>query len=201
MLTRAQAERELQEALRRNPGPWGRHSESVAENARLIAAKTGTLDPEKAYILGLMHDIGRRQGVTAMAHLLDGYDYMMKLGQPEIARICMTHSFPIKGIETFFGRIDVTQERLDFLINYLEKTAYDDYDRLIQLCDAISLPNGACIMEKRLVDVALRYGFAEDTQRKWRAFLELKKYFDQLCGCSIYELLPNVLENSSVDLI
>lgn len=192
MLTRARAEQELQEAIRRNPGPWGRHSESVAENARLIAEKTGTLDPEKAYILGLMHDIGRREGVTAMAHLLDGYDHMMNLGCPEIARVCMTHSFPVKEIETFFGRIDVSPERLAFLIEFLEKTEYDDYDRLIQLCDAISLPNGACIMEKRLVDVALRYGFAEDTMRKWRAFLELKKYFDGLCGCCIYELLPNM---------
>ena len=200
MLTRMEAERELSEALRRNPGPWGDHSRSVADNARRIAEKTGTLDPEKAYILGLMHDIGRREGVTAMAHVLDGYDHMMALGQPEIARVCMTHSFPVKSIETFFGRIDVSQDGVNFLDRYLNEIQYDDYDRLIQLCDAISLPNGACIMEKRLVDVALRYGFAEGTLEKWRAFLKLKKHFDGLCGCSIYDLLPNVVENSKADL-
>ena len=36
---------------------------------------------------------------------------------------------------------------------------------------------------------------------KWKAFLQLKKQFDHKCGCSIYSLLPGVLENSSVDLV
>ena len=36
---------------------------------------------------------------------------------------------------------------------------------------------------------------------KWKAFLQLKKRFDRKCGCSIYSLLPGVLENSSVDLV
>lgn len=201
MLTVKRAELELEKALCRNQGPWGRHSRSVAENARLIAEKTDALDPERAYVLGLMHDIGRRVGVTGMAHTLDGYDYMMELEQPEIGRICLTHSFPVKSLKQFFGKIDVTPERVAFLMEYLERIEYDDYDRLIQLCDAISLPEGACIMEKRLVDVALRYGFVEGTLDKWRAFLNLKKYFDRLCGCSIYELLPNVLENSGADLV
>ncbi len=201
MLTREQAERELEGALERNPGPWGAHSHSVANNARLIAEKTGDLDPERAWILGLLHDIGRRYGITGMAHTLDGYDCMMKLGHPEIARVCLTHSFPIRGIETFFGKVDVPPERVLFLERFLNDTEYDDYDRLIQLCDAISLPEGACIMEKRLMDVALRHGFPEDTLEKWTAFLNLKKYFDDRCGCCIYELLPNVMENSYRDLI
>ncbi len=79
--------------------------------------------------------------------------------------------------------------------------SYDDYDILIQLCDAISLPDGACIMEKRLVDVALRHGLPDFTRDKWKAFMRAKKHFDELCGCNIYTFLPNVLENSSVNLI
>ena len=201
MLTVEQAEQELEQALRRNPGKWGAHSRSVADNARLIAERTDGLDPEKAWVMGLMHDIGRRFGVTGMAHTLDGYDYLMHLGHPEVARICLTHSFPIRDIETFFGKVDVPQERFAFLEQFLNSVQYDDYDRLIQLCDAISLPEGACIMEKRLMDVALRYGFPEGTLVKWTAFLNLKKYFDGLCGCCIYELLPNVMENSCRDLI
>lgn len=201
MLTREQALGELAIAVKRNPGPWEQHSLSVAENARLIASRTKHLDSERAWVLGLMHDIGRREGITGMAHLLDGYDHMMKLGHPEIARVCMTHSFPVKGIDTFFGKVDVSEERVGLLEAYLNNIEYDDYDRLIQLCDAISLPQGACIMEKRLMDVALRYGFPEGTLEKWRAFLGLKTYFDRLCGECIYDFLPNVLENSSVDLI
>lgn len=71
----------------------------------------------------------------------------------------------------------------------------------IQLCDAISLPDGACIMEKRFVDVALRHGLPEFTLDKWKAFMDLKKYFDEKCGCNIYSLLPNVMENSYESLI
>lgn len=200
MFTILDAEKELKDAVQRNPGPWEQHSLSVAMNARVIA-KAACLDCDKAYCMGLLHDIGRRVGVTGIRHLFDGYEYMMTLDQPEIARICLTHSFPLKNVQTFFGKMDCSKEQLIFLDDYLQQTEYDDYDILIQLCDAISLPNGACIMEKRFVDVALRHGLYEFTLDKWKAFMATKTHFDQLCGCNIYTLLPNVLENSSVDLM
>lgn len=56
-------------------------------------------------------------------------------------------------------------------------------------------------MEKRLIDVALRHGLPDFTIDKWKAYLGLKKYFDELCGCNIYTVLPNLMENSSVSLI
>ena len=89
----------------------------------------------------------------------------------------------------------------EFLAAFLKNSEYDNYDILIQLCDAISLPNGACIMEKRLVDVALRHGLPDFTLDKWKAFMNTKKHFDELCGCNIYTLLPNVLDNSSINLV
>ncbi len=201
MLTIEQAERELRMGVKLNPGPWDQHSYSVAKNAKLIARRVPGMDCEQAYVMGLLHDIGRRAGVTGILHLFDGYDYLMRLGEPELARICLTHSFPIKDVNTFFGKYDCTKEQLAFLQDYLDNTQLDDYDILIQLCDAISLPNGACIMEKRFVDVAMRHGLPPFTIEKWKAFMNTKKHFDQLCGCSIYELLPNVLENSSVNFI
>ncbi len=201
MLRPKEADRELELAVRLNPGPWEKHSISVAQNARLIAEKTGSMDCDRAYVSGLMHDIGRRAGIRGILHLFDGYDYMMGMGQEEIARICLTHSFPLKDVNTFFGKYDCTLEQKDFLQQFLESREYDDYDLLIQLCDAISLPNGACIMEKRLVDVALRHGLPDFTLDKWRAFMETKKHFDRLCGCNIYTLLPNVMDNSFADLI
>ena len=201
MLTIEQAQRELQIAVRNNPGPWEQHSESTAQNARLIAQKVPGMDPEKAYIMGLLHDIGRRAGVTGMLHLIDGYEYMMTLDEPELAVICLTHSFAAKNVEYFEGKHDCTSEQKQFIKDFLETHEYDDYDKLIQLCDAVSLPNGACIAEKRFVDVALRYGVQAYTTQRWRAYLSLKKYFDTLCGCDIYTLLPNVFENSITDLI
>lgn len=73
--------------------------------------------------------------------------------------------------------------------NYIDKVEYDDYDRLIQLCDAISFPDGPTYVEKRLVDVVMRRGFNDLTISKWKAFLELKKYFDEKIGMDIYKLL------------
>jgi len=201
MLTPERALNELKLAAQLNPGPWEQHSFSVAHNARLIARQVPHMDCEKAYVMGLMHDIGRRAGVTGIRHIFDGYDYMMGLNEPDIARICLTHSFPIKDVSTFFGKYDCTQEQLDFLRDFLSGNEFNDYDILIQLCDAISLPNGACIMEKRLIDVALRHGLPDFTMDKWKAFMLTKKHFDRLCGCNVYDLLPNVLENSSVNLV
>lgn len=201
ILTPKAAEKELREGALLTPGQWEQHCMSVGNNARLIAEKVPGMDCDKAYVMGLLHDIGRRAGIKGILHIFDGYDYMMSLGQPEIARICLTHSFPIKDVNTFIGKYDCTEEQKNFLKDYLETVEYDDYDILIQLCDAISLPNGACIMEKRLVDVALRHGLPEFTLDKWKAFMNTKKHFDELCGCSIYTLLPNVMENSSVNLV
>lgn len=201
MLTPIEAEKELYLAARLAPGLWEQHSISVANNARLIAEKAKILDCDKAYVMGLLHDIGRRAGVKGILHIFDGYDYMMSMGQEEIARICLTHSFPIKDVNTFVGKYDCSSEQKKFLEEFLQNIEYSDYDILIQLCDAISLPNGACIMEKRFIDVALRHGLPDFTIDKWKAFLNAKKHFDELCGCNIYTLLPDVLENSSVNLI
>lgn len=194
------AKQALREAGQRNPGPWIGHSESVAQNAKLIAQRCG-LDAQKAYVMGLLHDIGRREGVSGIKHTFDGYAYMLEMGEKEIARICLTHSFPLKDVQTYIGAYDCTEGQLAFLRDFLEHTEQDDYDRLIQLCDAISLPEGACIMEKRLMDVALRHGLPEFSLDKWRAFLALKQYFDDKCGCNLYEFLPNVFKNSISPLL
>ena len=201
MLTVEQAQRELKIAVQNNPGPWEQHSLVTADNARRIAVKIPGMDPEKAYLMGLMHDIGRREGVTGMLHLIDGYDYLMAMGEPELAVICLTHSFASQNIEHFEGKHDCTGVQKAFIKDFVENRIYDDYDKLIQLCDAVSLPEGACLMEKRFVDVALRHGVRDYTTTRWRAYLELKKYFDTLCGCDIYTLLPGVMENSMTNLL
>ena len=201
MLSQNEAEIELLIGAKLNPGPWIKHSLSVGLNAKLIADKIDILDSNQAYVMGLLHDLGRREGVKSIMHIIDGYDYMMSINQKEIARICLTHSYPIQDVNTFFGKFDCTEEQKIFLTSFIKNTVYDDYDRLIQLCDAISLPNGACIMEKRLIDVALRHGLPDFTIYKWKAFLELKKYFDKFCDCNIHTLLPNVIENSYESLI
>ncbi|MBQ8877585.1 MAG: HDOD domain-containing protein, partial [Lachnospiraceae bacterium] len=91
--TREEAKKLLAEAETHNAGAWARHSEVVAFCAERIAQACPDLDAEKAYVLGLLHDIGRRFGVKHFGHIYDGYRYMNELGYDEVARICASHSF------------------------------------------------------------------------------------------------------------
>lgn len=170
----------LNEAYNMNPGPWKDHSIVVAESAYKIAKECTELNEDKAYIFGLLHDIGRRFGVTNLAHVIDGYDYLKGLGYDEAAQICITHSFAIKDINTYIGEHDVSDFNKERICNLIQLYQYDDYDRLIQVCDSISMPDGPVDMEKRMEDVKSRYG--SYPQNKWDKHLELKKYFEDKIG-------------------
>lgn len=184
-----EAEKLLTEAKQRNPGVWIGHSKTTAFCARAIAEQCNNLNADTAYILGLLHDIGRREDITDMRHIIDDYQFMKSLGYDICARICLTHSFPYKDIRSYNGQNDCTTEETEFIKSFLDSTEYDDYDRLIQLCDALALPIGATYIEKRLVDVVIRRGFNDLTIPKWKAFLELKDYFDKKTGTDIYNLI------------
>jgi len=189
----------LAEGGGRNPGPWVKHSVVAAETARAIAERHPSLDPDAAYVLGLLHDIGRTAGgppVPDVRHVLDGYRLMLERGFDGCARICLTHSFPIKHADAFASRWDCPAEQKQFVQDYLDRAEYTAYDRLIQLCDALALPSGPVLMEKRLVDVALRLGFNDLTIPKWQAFLALRQEFTDAVGTSIYKLLPGIVENT-----
>lgn len=62
--SKQEAENELEVAGKLNPGPWTMHSINVGRAASYIAEKTNVLDPDKAYIVGVLHDIGRRVGIV-----------------------------------------------------------------------------------------------------------------------------------------
>ena len=194
--TLSEAELLLSKAEKRNPTPWVAHSRYVAMAAQKIAERHPQLDPETAYILGLLHDIGRQEGWTAMRHIIDGYNFMMDKGYDDAARICMTHSFFVQKVESSAGKWDCTPDEYDFVVNYLSQIDYNLYDKLFQLCDALALPDGCCLLEKRFVDVVLRHGFNDFTVDRWRATFAIKAQFEQEIGCSIYDLLPNVAETT-----
>lgn len=186
--TVSEAERLLEEAALMNPGDWVAHNRVAAFCAGKIALKCKELDEDKAYVLGLLHDIGRRCGVCDLQHILNGYRFMLEKGYSTSARICLTHSFPYKDINAYNGQNDCSTEDSLFIQNYINDTGYDDYDRLIQICDAISYPTGPCIIEKRLVDVVMRRGFNDLTILKWKEFFKLKQHFEEKMKCSLYEV-------------
>lgn len=194
------AENELSIAGELNPGPWVQHSENVGKAAKAIAEKCKNLDPEKAYVLGLLHDIGRRAGIFSMKHIWDGYSYAHSKNWSEVERICITHSYPLKDVKTDIGKNDLSKEAYSFIDNYLKTVTYDDYDKLIILCDALGDCNGFCILEKRFVDTTRRYGFFPFTVDRWNAVFHIKEYFEGLIGCSIYDVLPGVKENTFIDV-
>lgn len=182
---REEAERLVREAELCNPGPWGDHSRAAARCAEKIAAAAG-MDPEKAYILGLLHDIGRKFGIKHLAHVYDGYRYMQELGYDQAARICLTHSFCYPSLDDYIGRWDLPEEQQLWLQRFLDETRYDDYDRLVQLCDCLAGADGVVDMEVRMADIERRYG--RYPQRKWDINMALKRYFEEKCGKDIYEV-------------
>jgi putative nucleotidyltransferase with HDIG domain len=191
----SEAEKLLTEAEQRNPGPWVAHSRNVALAAKCIA-KHSNLDAETAYIIGLLHDIGRREGITKMRHTLDGFRFLQSLGFDDAARICITHSFVLKTMDAHEGSWDCSEEELKFITDFVNATEFDDYDKLFQLCDAMAIDKGICLIEKRIVDVALRLGVNNQTVAKWKALFEVQKEFEQKMRQSIYKVLPGVVETT-----
>lgn len=80
--------------------------------------------------------------------------------------------------------------------SFIKQAVYDDYDRPVQLCDALEFPTGFCLLEKRFVDVALRCGTPPFTVDRRRKTLEMKEMFERKINGSIGKLLPGVDENS-----
>ena len=150
---------ELKLAEELNPGPWVKHSINVGIAARNIAEKVSWLNPEKAYIVGLLHDIGRRVGIVDIpTHVYEGYRYCLEKGWDEAARVCMTHSY-LQMQDEFSYEPDSEQEKA--IKAYIMGCQADDYDKLIQLCDSLAVDYGFVILEKRFVDVTRRYGIME----------------------------------------
>lgn len=187
MMNREQAEILLREAEQRNSGPWIGHSRKVAGLAEKIAERSG-MDSNRAYILGLLHDIGRRNGSMQARHALEGYRFLTEMGEEEAAGICMTHTFQYQNLNGIYDSWDCTEEEKEWISQYLESIVYDDYDRLIQLCDALSLSDGYCYAEKKMVSSVLKFGWKDTTAEKWKAILNLKSYFDDKIKGDVYTL-------------
>lgn len=183
--TRDEAERLLTESKSLNPGLWVAHSRNVAKCAETIAVHAN-LNPEKAYVLGLLHDVGRRAGIGQLKHVYYGWKCMNELGYFAVAKVCLTHSYNTHRFEDDMAKIDVEPEQVDEVKAALTGYEYDDYDRLIQLCDSIATAEGVVDVTERMTDVKNRYG--SYPQPKWDKNIELLEYFARKTGRDIYEL-------------
>ena len=192
--TAEEALKELELAGELNPGPWVRHSVNTGIAARNIAEKVPSLDPEKAYVVGLLHDIGRRVGIVDIpTHVYEGYRHCMQKGWDEAARICMTHSYLRMQDEFDYDPETETEKAIKA---YIMDCRADDYDRLIQLCDSLAADYGFVILEKRFVDVVRRHGIMEGYIKGWEIAFAIKDAFEKEMGCSIYDVLPDIGKTS-----
>lgn len=112
---------------------------------------------------------------------------MRELGYEDAARICLTHSFHNQSTEEYIGKFDTTEEERELIETALTQVTMDDYDRLIQLCDAMAGSEGVLDIEERMIDVKTRYGAYP--QSKWDSNMELKSYFEKKAGRNIYDVV------------
>lgn len=191
-MTRKEALDILKEGNDLNRGRWYEHSLLTGKIAKIIAKRLG-LDEGKAEIYGILHDIGRRFGRVKSRHSILGYKYLKDKGYEDIARICITHNFPDKNANEVIGN-DFIDGEYEFCKKFLDSIEYDIYDKLIILCDNLALPTGITLIERRFIDVQLRYGEYKYNEI-WRSVLKIQKEIEEKIGVSIYSLFYEVSDN------
>ena len=96
--TREEALKLIRDGLLFNPGPWGKHCLTAAHCAEKIASACGDMDVEKAYILGLLHDIGK-----ALDHDMEGTH--VELGV-EVLKKYKENEMVINAVQAHHGDVE-----------------------------------------------------------------------------------------------
>ncbi len=167
------------------------HSTGVAKAAEQIAMHTTDLDPEKAYVLGLLHDYGKRicQFAENRFHGREGFDEMKKLGYDDVARICLTHTFNKSEFDISLYPF-YPQEDIFLAKNYLKNIIYDDYDLLICLCDKFFEAFDMVSIEYRVKRIFERCNLTPKVREVLLSESNsLKDHFDKKTGKDIYKIL------------
>lgn len=189
----------LQERIHNGSNPriiyeHGAHVFNVAKIAEAIAKKShGIIDVNKAYILGLLHDVGRvkDETVTKIPHSIEGFKYLRDMGYEEIAPVCVTHNFINKDIK----REDYptySDDLFDKTKNFLKSFEYNDYDRLIQLSDLFSRGKEIMSIQQRL-DKNKQFYHIEKLSYEGKAF-ELRDYFDNKFNIDVEQIVADTFD-------
>ncbi len=189
----------LQTRIRNGSNPkiiyeHGVHVFNVAKIARAIARQTGgSLNPEKAYILGLLHDVGRikDETVTKIPHGIEGFRYLTRLGYPGVAPVCLTHNFIDKDIKA--GDYPTYSPKLfEQTKQFLSEIEYNDYDRLIQLGDLFSRGKEILSIRQRL-DKNKQFYKIKNLSYEDKAFA-LRDYFDDKFGIDVEKIVADTFD-------
>lgn len=188
----------LQEAINKDiydqetGGTFRDHCLLVACCAEIIASKTPEVNPQSAYVLGLLHDYGKmlkkEEGPNSF-HGLVGYTYMKQRGLDIVANICITHSFPESGfLEEEYASIN--KDDLAVVKKILKTELYNEYSKIVQLSDLLTYVYKYATLKERMIFIKDKYSIPlKHIKKKYREAIKLKKYFDDKCGVDIYKLL------------
>lgn len=188
----------------------GMVSEKLAENMGL--------DKEKAFIIGILHDIGRYQ--HKRFHGLKGYELFMKLFDKtgdkifkDIARISLTHTLMDSHEKKSYLHFDVYRnndpENADFVTEdeqkvklAMNKIIPDEYDYIVALADHLATGDilKPCTLSERLADVFKRYYENKDQKNRWmfddlaKDKGNLEKYLENITNRNMCDMLSEIKE-------
>ncbi len=150
-----------------NTSSWISHSLYEVRVAQTLANKM-RLNPEKAGVLAMLHDYGRKY-IHDFTHVTKGFEALVDLGWSEEARACLTHSFinagrcancdpaeegfyiDEKGQPTWESEVPI-----DDMAEVLATMKYDDYDTILNIADLMATDRGITTPYDRVQDVATR---------------------------------------------
>lgn len=167
---------------------WIAHGKCVGETAGVIATALG-LDAEFAQILGMIHDIGKRNTKEVVFHDILGYEYLKSLGiDDRYAAVCLTHSY-LNNDDTCVagGYLPKNAFRTEFIRNH----TYTPYEEIINLCDLMCTAKRLTV-EARMIDLLSRKGIHENSAYHLRETLKLKAHYDSLIPGGVYRLFPDL---------
>lgn len=172
---------------------WWKHSHNVALVAETLGKKLN-LDSEKCYVMGLLHDIGKGNVGNNIRHSVVGYKIMKENNiDEEIARIAITHLFILQDGSHLKRQYKIFEKgEQKFIENYLKNIEYNDYDKLLQISDLMGDVNISTI-EYRLFGVFSRHNIIENVKFVSK-IKELKEYFENKIGGSIYEPFKDIIK-------
>ena len=130
-------------------------------------------------------------GSRGAAHLVDHFGSAERIYEASLSELINDAGLRPEIAERIVAH-EGTREAEQEIKKYIDGCEADEYDMLIQLCDALATDYGFVIVEKRFVDVTRRYGIMETYIKGWERTFASKEYFEEKMGCSVYDVLPDI---------
>lgn len=179
----------LEEGYEKNPGKWVLHLWTIGKTAQKMAPELG-LDSDIAFACGALHDIGKSTGAKNAEHFYEGYKILKADSYFFPARIALTHSFQTKNVDAYVGDWNISDDKKEFIGDFLKFNEYNDYDLLIQFLDGV-IKTKYLGVEKRAAGVLEKHGSNPYFDQRKQKLYELEEYFSKKLAMPIENYLPN----------